>query len=157
MRWKVLAVALPLALVGFMLNPNGPLGAAVWPEPPAGPEPTAAQVPLLILVALLESLAFGAGFAFLLFGRPALDRAPGATRGWATAAYFAIAWGLVSWVPHSSMHITNAHDDFARLILIEYMFHVTLVVSAAVTAMFFWRVLHASPAQPRADAAPHAR
>lgn len=144
---KVLLVAIPFAILGFMLQPSSPLGAAIWPaQDPAAPQPTSAQLPLLIIVSVLEALAFGAGFAFLAFGRSALANAPGATSGWASAAYFAIAWGLVSWVPHSSMHITNGADDFGRLILIEYLFHVTLIFCAGILAMFFVRVLRGSAA-----------
>lgn len=140
-RAKFLAVALVGAIVGFMLQPNSPIGQAIWPPHDGGAEPTSVQLPLLVIVSVVEALAFGAGIAFLLFGRPLLENAPGATKGWATAAYVAIAWGLVSWVPHTSMHISSAPGDFGRLILIEYLFHVTLVAAAAVTAAFFWRVL----------------
>lgn len=149
-RWKVLAVALPVAVLGFMLQPNSPLGAALWPPHEGGADPTGAQLPLLVVVGVVEALAFGLGAAFLVFGRDLLAKAPGATKGWATAAYVAIAWGLVSWVPHSSMHISNAPEDFGRLILIEYLFHVTLIAAAGVVAMFFVRVLQASGRQGRA-------
>ena len=146
-RWKVLAVALPFALLGFMLQPSSPVGAQIWPAHEGGAEPTGAQLPLLIFVGLVEAVAFGLGVAFLAFGRELLAKAPGATKGWASAAYVAIAWGLVSWVPHSSMHISNGPDDFARLILIEYLFHVTLIAAAGVIAMFFIRVLQAPSRQ----------
>lgn len=150
-RWKVLAVALPVALLGFLLQPNSPLGSQIWPPAEGGAEPTAVQIPLLLFVALLEATAFGVGAAFLVFGRDLLAKAPGATKGWATGAWLAIGWGLVSWVPHSSMHISNGPDNFGRLILIEYLFHVTLIVAAGVLAMFFVRVLQAAaPRGPKA-------
>lgn len=156
-RPKFLTLALVGAVVGFMLQPNSPVGAMLWPPHEGGAEPTGAQLPFLIVAGLVEALAFGAGIAFLVFGRPLLEKAPGATRAWTTAAYVAIGWGLVSWVPHTSMHISNAPEDFGRLILIEYLFHVTLIAAAAVTATFFWRVLSHGPGRALPVAEPKAK
>lgn len=151
LRTKVIGIVVVGALVGLLLQPNGPIGQAIWPPHPGGHEPTGMQLPLLIVVSLIEALAFGAGIAFLVYGRPILARASRAGKGLTTAAFFAITWGLVSWVPHTSMHISNGPDDMSRLILIEYLFHVTLVLSAAVTALFFFRTLApASGADARA-------
>lgn len=135
-NWKVVGVVVVGSIVGFMLDANAPVGKAIWGEAPAGPQPSGGELPLLMAVSLIQAVGFGLGVAFLAFGWPLLSRA-GGSPGWAMAAFVAIAWGLVSWVPHSAMHVTNAHDDFARLILIEYVFHVTLVVAAAVTAWYF--------------------
>lgn len=151
---KALLVAIPAAILGFALELNGPLGAALWPEPPAGPEPAGAALGALMGMGVLEALAFGAGVAFLVFGWAVVQRAPGVSKGLATGAYLAIAWLFVNWVPHSAMHMTNAHDDFARLALIEYVFHFTLMLGGATLALFFLRVLRASPARMVAPEAP---
>lgn len=147
---KVLLVAVPAAILGFALELNGPLGSALWPAPPTGPEPTGGALGALIAMGVLEALAFGAGVAFLVFGWGLMQRAPGVSRGLATGAWLAIGWLLVNWVPHTAMHMTNAHDDFARLALIEYVFHFTLMVGGAVLALFFVRVVRASPGAPAA-------
>ena len=153
-KWKILAVTLAFGLLGFAIEANGPLGPAIWgAAPESGAEPTGAQLPLLIVVGVTEALAFGLGFAFLLFGWTRVANAPGVSKALGTAAAAAIAWGLLSWVPHSAMHITNAPDDFGRLIFIEYAFHVTLIVAAAVLALFAYRA-SARPAAGAARAAP---
>lgn len=134
---KVIAVTLVLAVVGFMLNPNSPSGAAVWGAPAeADADPTGPQIGLLMFIVVVESLAFGLGVAFLAFGYPLVKRA-GVSTGVALPAFLAIAWSLVSWVPHTAMHMTNAPGNYGRLILIEYLFHLTLVVGALLVARYF--------------------
>lgn len=160
-RTKALLVALPVAVLGFMLGSNAPLGALIWPPAPGGHAPTGLQLPLLMIVAVIEALAFGAGAAFLVFGLPLVKRAPVSNRV-AWAAYLAAGWGLVSWVPHTAMHISNPADAIGRLVAIEYIFHVTLVLSAAALATFFVKVAQASAsvrvaAQPPRPVQPLAR
>ena len=139
-RVKAIAVALVFAALGFMLNPSAPIGQAVWGPQPEGPAPEGAVLGALVLYSVLEAIAFGLGAAFIAFGWPLVKKAAASTAG-ASAAFAAIAWMLVSWVPHSAMHMTNAHDDFARLALIEYVFHVTLIASAIVLARFLLGVV----------------
>lgn len=153
-KWKVIAVAVVGAVVGFMLDANSPLGMAIWGEAPAGPEPSGTEVSLLILVSVLQAIGFGLGVAFLVFGWAYVRAAP-VSNNLALAAYLAIGWNLVSWVPHTAMHVTNAHDDFMRLILIEYLFHVTLVATAAILAWFFVQIVRGlQPSLKKADAKP---
>lgn len=137
-NWKVIGTIVLGTVVGFMLNPQSPVGAALWGAAPEGGEaPTGGQIGLLMAVSLVEAIAFGVGLAFLFFGRSAMRRVLG-SGGFATAAQLAIAWGLLSWVPHSAMHQTNG-DNMARLIVIEYVFHVTLIAAAALLAWAFVR------------------
>lgn len=154
-KTKVIATLVVFALVGLMLNPNAPLGAAIFGTPPESDHgPTGGQIAALMVVALVESLAFGLGFAFLLFGLPAVRRAvPHA--GPARAVWLATTWALVSWVPHTALHQTVG-EDFAKLVAIEYAFHVTLVLGAAAIA---WALVtraraptHARPTPDTADA-----
>ncbi len=134
-KTQAILVGAVFTIIGFLLNPNAPLGGMVWGEAPeGGAEPTGPQVGLLMLVALIESVAFGVGAAFLLSGRKAVARlAP--SRGWAAVVTLALTWALMSWVPHSALHQTIG-DDFAKLIAIEYLFHVTLVAGAVLIVAF---------------------
>lgn len=138
-KWKVVIITLVAGFIGMQLQPNSPVGAMIWPPYEGMAEPTGAQLPLLIAVSIIEALAFGLGIAFLAYGWKRVTSTPGVSKGLATAGAIAITWGLVSWVPHTSMHISNAHDDLGRLIVIEYMFHVTLVIAAGVIALFAYR------------------
>lgn len=129
----VIATVAAFTLLGLLLTPHAPLGSVLWgPMPEGGAQPTGGQIGALMLVALIECVAFGLGAAFLLFGFPTVRRlVPRA--GLARAAWLAIGWSLVSWVPHTALHQT-AGDDFAKLVGIEYAFHVTLVLGAAAVA-----------------------
>ena len=50
-------------------------------------------------------------------------------RAW--AIYLSIGWALASWWPHSNMHRSNG-DDLWGLLLVDYLFHPTLMLSALV-------------------------
>jgi hypothetical protein len=86
--------------------------------------------------AFVEAVALELGVSFLIFGLPIVRRVEPALRLRAWLIYLSIGWALVSWWPHGSLHVSNG-DDMQRLLYIEYGFHVTLVISAAVAAYCF--------------------
>lgn len=144
-KWKVVIVTLVAGAVGMQFQATSPLGAMLWPETePGAPEPSSSELPWLIVIAVIEGIAFGLGVSFLAFGWSKVTNAPGVSKGLATVAALGIAWSLVSWIPHSAMHQTNAAADFARLIVIEYLFHVTLIGVGAILALYAYRVAQAS-------------
>jgi hypothetical protein len=71
--------------------------------------------------------------------------------------YVAIAWQLVSWWPHDNSHMASG-IDLDGLLMIEYAFHMTLILSALVVARFFLATLRAAiaAAPPVAQHAPAA-
>jgi hypothetical protein len=88
--------------------------------------------------AVFESLAFGAGVAFLLAaGRSVLGNTQ--LRGLTLAAYASAGWALVSWWPHSNMH--RANTSFQGLVVIDWTFHLTLIAGAAIISVFLYRTL----------------
>lgn len=126
LRWSL--VTLVVGAVVFALTP-------FWPIPPTAPQPPGNVLPLFIVLSLIESLSFGLGVAFLIFGRPLMVRMAG-SQSLATAAYLAIAFLLVNWWPHDNLHrMTNG--DWSRLVLVEYGFHLPLMLAGAVLAWFF--------------------
>lgn len=132
---KLVVTVLAFAFLGMLLGPHAPLGAALWGAPPeGGAEPSEGQVAALMIVALVEAVGFGIGGAILLFGRGPL-RALGAGAAQTTLAWLVLVWALMSWVPHSALHQT-AGEDFAKLVGIEYAFHVTLILGASYLAWF---------------------
>jgi hypothetical protein len=135
---KVLLVVL---LVGI---PTIPLGQLLWQVAPdamnMGPEPSGMQVVFLIGVSIFEGLGFGLGVAFLVFGYPLVQRLAQGSRTLAIAAQLSITWWLVSWWPHDNLHRTMG-SDYNSLIAVEYAFHVTLLLGAAVVAYAFVRAL----------------
>ncbi|MGH7589814.1 MAG: hypothetical protein ACREL2_00130 [Gemmatimonadales bacterium] len=132
---KVVTVVVLATIAAFVTESHGPLGG-FWAPSPIVPDAVGIQIPLFMLLGVLEALAFGLGLAFLLFGYEAMKRAgtisPGLTRG----AHLAISWLLMNWWAHDSLHIHNGMD-LNGLLGIEYAFHVTLIVSGLILVRFF--------------------
>jgi hypothetical protein len=136
---KWLVVTLVLAVIAFLASPNGPLGG-FWRPSSDFPQPTDAQLPLFMLLNVSEVLAFGLGIAFLIFGYPLMQTIAPASRRLTFWAYLSIAWLLSSWWPHDSLHVANG-TNMRGLLVIEYVFHVTLMVVGAILAYFFFALL----------------
>ena len=132
-KWVV--VTLVLAAIAFLASPNGPLGG-FWRPSADFPQPTDAQLPLFILLNVAEALAFGLGISFLIFGYPLMQSILPASNGLTLGAHLSIAWLLFSWWPHDSLHVANGLN-LNGLLVIEYVFHVTLMVAGVILAYFF--------------------
>ena len=132
-KWLVLTLV--LAVIAFLASPNGPLGG-FWRPSSDFPQPTDAQLPLFILLNVAESLAFGFGISFLIFGYPLMQTILTASKGLTLATHLSIAWLLLSWWPHDSLHVANGLN-MNGLLVIEYVFHVTLMVAGAILVYFF--------------------
>lgn len=127
----LVAVTIGLAIPVFVLS------RVIWPDPPGAAAPPPGLLPLLMVPALFEALAFGAGVAFLITaGRAMLlhryDRL-------SLAAYISAAWALVSWWPHSNMH--RANTTLEGLVLIDWTFHLTLILGAGIVGTYFYTVI----------------
>jgi hypothetical protein len=131
---KWLIVTLVLAVIAFLASPNGPLGG-FWRPSADFPQPTDAQLPLFILLNVAEALAFGFGISFLIFGYPLMQTILPASKRLTLAAHLSIAWLLFSWWPHDSLHVANGLN-LSGLLVIEYAFHVTLMVAGVILAYF---------------------
>lgn len=112
----------------------------LWPAPP-GFTPPASLLPFFIVLGLVESLAFGAGVAFLIFGFPLIART-GVNAPAAWGGYLGIAWSLVNWWAHDGFHRVNGLR-FAGLLWIEYGFHITLILGGLLSVYFFLSVARA--------------
>ena len=135
LKWSM--VTLIVGAVVFGLTP-------FWPISPTASQPPGTVLPLFVALSLVESLSFGLGVAFLIFGRPLVDRM-GGSPGLTTAAYVAIAFLLLNWWPHDNMHrMTNG--DWSRVVLVEYGFHLPLMIAGAVLAWFFVSLARRKPA-----------
>jgi hypothetical protein len=131
-----------LAIPAFMLS------RVIWPDPPGAPVPPRGLLPFLIVPAVFESLAFGAGVAFLIAGgRKLLGRTQ--TPALTVAAYLSAGWALVSWWPHANMHRSNT--TFQGLVFIDWTFHLTLIAGATIIGVFLYRTLGREPVVERQD------
>ncbi len=130
-------VTLVTAVAGIAAMALGPI---LWPIAEGGAQPTAGQLVFFIILEAIQSLAFGLGISFLLFGLPTMRRVSLDSRlmGWAT--YLSIGWLLISWWPHSHLHQVVG-ENLQGLLYIEYGFHVTLIIGAIVLAYGFLSLL----------------
>ena len=129
-RWQVALTVLAFGIPAFLL------GRVLWPDPVGAATPPPSVLPIFIAISALEALLFGVGIAFIVFGRRWLTF-DGSRLG--MAAFVAIAWSLVSWWPHSNMH--RANTTLEGLVLIDWMFHLTLIFGAAVVGTYLYRTL----------------
>jgi hypothetical protein len=125
------------------------LGNVIWPPAAGGPEPTSGQLPFFIVLEVITSITLGLGVAFLLFGFPSMREVAAGSPVRAWVMYLSIGWLLVSWWPHQHMHISNG-DNMTGLIVIEYAFHVTLMLSGLALAFCLISLLRKrdAPATP---------
>jgi len=128
-KWTLVTVV--VGIVSFVITP------AIWP-PPANLDP-GGYLPLFILLSAFESLAFGLGVAFLVFGFPVIARAQG-SQPLNLAAYLSVGWFLVNWWPHDNLH-KIVQLNIPRLLAVEYGFHVTLILAGAILVLYFWRTV----------------
>jgi len=138
-RKPIVAVTLVLTVVAVLASPNGPLGG-FWRPSAGSPTPTSAQLPLFILLNVAEGLAFGLGISFLIFGYPMVRAISPASTGLTRAAHLSIAWLLINWWPHDSLHIHNGLN-LGGMLAIEYGFHTTLMIAGVIVAYFFLTLL----------------
>ena len=132
-KYKFILVALPLAIISFLLS------RVIWPEPIGMIGPEASLIPHFIFLSALESISFGIGVAFAIFGWMKVRASLMAQSKLNIAAFVSATWFLVSWWPHDNMHRVHAVNDFAGLLRIEYLFHFTLIIAGGIVALFLWR------------------
>jgi hypothetical protein len=131
------------------------LGQVIWPPDPGNPEPSAGQLPFFILLSVFEAVAFGLGISFLMFGFPALLRLARGSRLRAWAMYLSIGWLMVSWWPHTNLHINNG-ENMQGLLYIEYGFHLTLQIAGIILAYCFLSLVSERGEVPAAASATQA-
>jgi hypothetical protein len=72
------------------------LGPVIWPPAEGAPEPAGNRLPFLTFLVLMESVLFGLGISFLLFGMPTALRVSADSKARAWAMYLGIGWLMVS-------------------------------------------------------------
>src|SRR5262245_55730448 len=119
---KVVLLTIVVAVPAFLS------GRVIWPPFAGNPTPTTAQLPLFLVLAAMEAIALGLGISFIVFGWPLMRRLSGGATALTWAMFVSIAWLLVSWWSHDNLHQANGHD-LGGLLVIEYSYHVTLMVA----------------------------
>ena len=132
---KVSVVTVLVAIPAFILGP------IIWPPAEGSPSPTAAQIPFLLFLNLVQATVLGLGVSFLAFGLSVIRRISPHSKVRAWAMYLSIAYLMVSWWPHINMHVHNGPDDLQGLIYIDYLFHLPSMIAALVLAYGFFSLL----------------
>jgi hypothetical protein len=147
---SIVKTGVKVALVTVVLGVAAiALGPIVWPIAQGGAQPTAGQLFFFVVLEVIQSLAFGLGVAFLLFGFSAVRRASPNSGLMAWAMYLSIGWLLVSWWPHAHLHQVVG-ENLQGLLYIEYGFHVTAIIAGLILAYGFLSLLrHQSKATTR--------
>ena len=127
---KVALLTIVVAIPAFLF------GRVIWPPFAGNPTPTAAQLPLFLVLAAMEAIVLGLGISFIAFGWPLMRRLTGGATALSWAMFVSIAWLLVSWWSHDNMHQANGFD-LGGLLVIEYLYHSTLIVAGAVLGFGF--------------------
>ena len=127
-RLKWLAVTVVVAAVAV------PLSFVLWKTPPGVATPPSSILPFFLPIGVvIPALSLGFGVAFMLFGRNLLrtDKPSGLSR----ASFVSIWWLLVNWWPHSNFH--RVASGWANIVVIDYVFHTTVIIATCVVAAFF--------------------
>lgn len=130
---KWLAVIIPIAFVLFISAPK------VWLSPMGSPEPSTFQLPFFIILTLFESVSTGVGVAFILFGYKLVKKVSKDSKFVAWSLYLSTSWFLVNWWVHDGLHKANGMN-LQGLLYIEYAFHVTMMIMAALAAYSFFHL-----------------
>jgi hypothetical protein len=131
---KVALLTIVVAIPAFLF------GRVIWPPFAGNPTPTAAQLPLFLVLAAMEAITLGLGVSFIAFGWPLVRRLTGGATVLTWAMFVSIAWVMVSWWSHDNMHQANGHD-LGGLLVIEYLYHATLMAAGVVLGYGFFRWL----------------
>ena len=132
---KVVLVTVIVAVAAIVLGP------IMWPPAEGGPSPTAAQIPFLLFLNLVQAIVLGLGVSFLAFGLQVVRKISPDSKARAWAMYLSVGYLMVSWWPHINMHVHNGPGNLQGLIIIDYFFHLPSMVAALVLAYCFFSLL----------------
>ena len=134
MKTKIIVTTFVVGILAFLAEPNGPAGV-FWRPSPMVPEALGIQLPLFMLLGMIEALVFGLGVAFLVFGASMVKQFK-VSPGLARAAHLSISWVMINWWAHDSLHL-HYGMELSGLLKIEYAFHITLMLGGIILARFF--------------------
>jgi hypothetical protein len=130
LRWFVVTVVVAAAAV--------PLSFVLWRTPPGVATPPADVLPFLVPIGVvIPALSLGLGVAFMFFGSKIIrTNQPSAL---SRASFVSIWWLLVNWWPHANFH--RVANGWANVLVIDYVFHTTVIIATCVVAVFFFSTL----------------
>lgn len=134
-KTKVILVSVVVTVLAFLTNTVGPLGT-FWRPAPEAPIPNNMQTVLLAFLLFIEASAFGLGAAFLFFGYPLVQGLSSASRAFNRVTHLSVSWLLLNWWAHDSLHIHTGMSNLNQLLVIDYVFHFTIIASTVILVAF---------------------
>lgn len=132
----MLVFVVAIATLAFLATPNGPLGF-FWRPDPSFPIPTPEQQPFFVALNVFQSIGFALGIALVTFGWHRLKPIGEASLRCVRLAFISTAWLIGNWWIHDSLHVANGHT-MDGLLIIEYGFHLTLMIGGLLIARFMY-------------------
>jgi hypothetical protein len=143
-KLQTIGIVILGTIVAVAVGAQTPIGKAIWPPAAMDKEPTSAQMAGFVFAGLWEAAGFGAGIALTLaLFRP--FRSFAARTPWAWPAYGSLAWLNVTWVAHDNLHM-HVGADPAGLVVLELVFHTTLIAAGLVVGVFLLKMAASAPA-----------
>jgi hypothetical protein len=135
-RFDIVMFMITLGILAFLVTPTGPLGS-FWRTMMGVEMPMGMQFGFLLLLNIIEALAFGLGVSFLVFGYHYVRTITNVPQTLAQSAFLSVIWLLVSRWIHGSLYLYGGMD-MSRFLIIGYIFNATLIIAGAVLVYFFW-------------------
>lgn len=123
LKYKVILITLTFGVPAFFLGP------VIWPTSLYLGRPSIALLPSFKFLYLLESLLFGLGVSFMIFGWTLVKHISSKTAG--VSLYLAISWLLISWWPHDNFHL-YVGGGIRNQMFLEYIFHIPTMLAILV-------------------------
>jgi hypothetical protein len=139
--WRMSLLTLVIGVAAFLTGPK------LWPMAPSVPEPPSSLLPLYIVLAAVEALAFGFAVTFALFGWPAIRRLPLGAPWLNKSLFISLCWFMGNWWMHDNLHMHIAFD-MNRLLYIEYGFHISMIACVLILTVGFIRLATHPAAKP---------
>ena len=101
------------------------------------PTPTLSESVFLWIFAALESVSFGIGLTFAMYGKEVVMRMAASNRKQAYFLYGSIVWLLTAWLPYSTLFMNIGMTNLSALLMLSYFFHISLILAGLVVAYSF--------------------
>ncbi len=118
--YKILLTGLAAGIPAFFL------GKIIWPISPDLGIPAVTVYPMIGMLSFFEALLFGLGVAFVIFGWDILKKLP--SKLTKIMLYTSVAWLLLSWWPHDSLHL-SVGNNIRNQLMLEFIFHIPTMLA----------------------------
>lgn len=125
---KLITTASVITILAFLLTPT------IWPLPPQFQNIPPKLTPWFLGLGVYESIGFGIALATLMFGIGWIKtNTPVQYHKRLILLTIFACWSAGNWLTHDHAHIMTEERNFTRLLVIEYSYHVTIMISGVLS------------------------